>query len=305
MNKPLITVSGKNGQLGKELQGLVHFHPQFKFDFCSKDELDISDKETLHQYFYSKKPSFFINCAAYTAVDKAESDKENAYTINAEAAGNVAALCKEVETKLIHISSDYVFDGTSKNPYKEEDATHPVNYYGYTKWMGEQLALQNNFDTVIIRTSWVYSSYGNNFVKTMLRLINERKEISVVNDQFGSPTYAKDLAEAALAIVSSQSSVVGRQTSGLITNYQLPTTNFPSGIYNFSNEGIITWFDFACAIREIKKINCIINPIPTSAFPTPAKRPLYSVLNKDKIVDTFNINLKSWRDSLRECLTKL
>jgi len=218
--------------------------------------------DSVEKIFALHTPAYFINCAAYTAVDKAETEQEAAYTINAEAPGNIASLCKKNKTCLIHLSTDYVFNGQSTMPYKETDATQPINYYGYTKCLGEELALQNNEQTIVIRTSWVYSKYGNNFVKTMLRLMNERAEINVVNDQHGSPTYAKDIAKAIMQIVSAK--------------------NFQKGIYHFSNEGIISWFDFACAIRQIKHLQCKVNPIASTAYPTPAKRPFYSGLDKNK-----------------------
>ncbi len=284
--KPVILVSGKNGQLGKELQDVASSNENFEFIFFDREELDIADATSLKKSFQKYSPSFFINCAAYTAVDKAETEKEKAYQINAEAVGNIAKLCDQFNTKLIHISTDYVFDGKATKPYKEDDKTNPVNYYGYTKLKGEELALQNNPNTIIIRTSWVYSKYGNNFVKTMLRLMNERKEINVVNDQLGSPTYAKDLAEAIISTVSGQQSTV-------------------NGIFHFSNEGIISWYDFALAIKEIKQFNCAVNPIPTTSYPTPAKRPAYSVFDKAKIVNTFNIQLKDWKESLASCLNQL
>lgn len=286
--KPVILISGKNGQLGKELQNIASSNQVFKFIFFDKAELNITDKTALKALFKKYEPTFFINCAAYTAVDKAEAEKEFAYSNNAEAVGNIAEQCAHYNTTLIHISTDYVFDGKGEKPYKEMDATNPVNYYGYTKLSGEELALKNNSKTIIIRTSWVYSEYGNNFVKTMLRLMNERKELTVVNDQFGSPTYAKDLAEEILSIVNCQLSVV---------NYK--------GIYHFSNEGIISWYDFAVAIKEIKMLDCVIHPIPTAAYPTPAKRPSYSGLDKTKIINTFDIQLKNWRESLQECLVQL
>ncbi len=288
--KPVIIVSGKNGQLGKELRDIASSYSNFDFIFFDKNELNIADKSSLQNIFQKYIPAFFINCAAYTAVDKAEAEKENAYSINAEAVGNIAKQCYQYKTKLIHISTDYVFDGNGKQPYKVDDITNPVNYYGYTKLEGERLALENNADTIIIRTSWVYSKYGNNFVKTMLRLMNERSAINVVNDQLGSPTYAKDLAEAIIEIVNNQYSV---------NNIQSP------GIYHFSNKEIISWFDFAVAVKEIKQLDCIVNPIPTSAYPTPAKRPSYSAFDTSKIAGTFNINLKNWKASLQECLAQL
>ena len=293
----IIIVSGKNGQLGKELQDVASSYPDFQFIFFDKEELNIADEQATKSIFQKYTPSFFINCAAYTAVDKAETEQEKSYQINAEAVGNIAKQCHHFNTQLIHVSTDYVFDGKGEKPYKEDDEINPVNYYGYTKLKGEELALKNNEDTIIIRTSWVYSKYGNNFVKTMLRLMKERKEINVVNDQFGSPTYAKDLAEAIGEIVNGtrNPSIVNRQTSNVKTSH----------IFHFSNAGIISWYDFAVAIKEIKQLDCIVNPIPTSAYPTPAKRPAYSGLDKTKIANTFNIQLKNWRESLQDCLQSL
>jgi len=292
----MVLVSGKNGQLGKALQDVTSSNQNLPFLFFDKDKLNIADEKSLQLIFEKYSPSFFINSAAYTAVDKAETEKESAYKINAEAVGNIAKYCSQYKTKLIHISTDYVFDGKANQPYKEDDATSPVNYYGYTKLSGEELAIKNNSDTIIIRTSWIYSEYGNNFVKTMLRLMNERKEINVVNDQLGSPTYAKDLAEAIVEISSSEQ---------LAANSSPLTVHRSQNIYHFSNDGIISWYDFAVAIKEIKQLDCIINPIPTSSYPTPAKRPAYSGLDKTKIVNTFNIELKNWKESLQQCLALL
>ena len=296
MKKPVIIVSGKNGQLGNALQGLASSYQHFQIIFFDKEELNIRDESAIKNIFENYSPSYFINCAAYTAVDKAEAEQEIAYQLNAEAVGRIAKYSYQFKTKLLHISTDYVFDGRGKMPYKEEDEINPVNYYGYTKWLGEQLAINNNPDTIILRTSWVYSDHGNNFVKTMLRLMKEKKEINVVNDQFGSPTYAGDLAEVILSIVNGQWSVVntgnGKRETG-------------NGVFHFSNEGIISWYDFAIAIKEIKQLDCIIHPIQTSAYPTPAKRPAYAVLDKTKICSTFNIQLKNWKESLKECLKKL
>jgi dTDP-4-dehydrorhamnose reductase len=287
MQKQTIIVSGKNGQLGSELQDASGLFAQLHYRFFTKDELDICNNSALEKIFAEYKPSFFINTAAYTAVDRAETEHEAAYLVNAEAVGTIAKTCRSYNTTLIHLSTDYVFDGNNNQPYKEDDTTNPINYYGYSKWMGEQLALQNNPDTIILRTSWVYSTYGHNFVKTMLRLMKERSTINVVHDQYGSPTYAKDLAEAILQITANAQS------------------NFHPGIYHFSNDGAITWFDFATAIRDIKKLNCSVKPITTTQYPTPAKRPAYTVFNKEKIQKTFHVGLKNWRDSLEECLSKL
>ncbi len=309
--KNVILVSGKNGQLGKELQEISSSYKNFQFIFFDKEELNIADEAALANIFQKYTPSFFINCAAYTAVDKAETDREDAYLINAEAVGSIAKICYQYKTKLIHISTDYVFNGKGENPYPENYITDPLNYYGYTKLTGEKFALNNNPETIIIRTSWVYCSYGNNFVKTMLRLMKERKEISVVNDQFGSPTYAKDLAEAIMVIVSSEwLTVNSEKVNHQWSNYnEAQASNLKaqrdSGIYNFSNDGIISWFDFAVAIKENKQLSCSINPIPGSAYPVPAKRPSYSGLDKTKITTTFNIQLKNWKESLDYCLKLL
>lgn len=286
-NKPLVVVTGKNGQLGQELADLAPLYENtFAFAFFGRDELDISNEQQLAKVFEDLQPAFLINCGAYTAVDKAETEQEKALAINATGVGVMAQLCKKHDAQFIHISTDYVFNGQGNKPYEANDETDPVNYYGATKLAGETLALQNNTDSIIIRTSWVYSQYGNNFVKTMIRLMKERPEIRVVNDQVGSPTYAKDLAEAILHIVAGNPVKKG-------------------GIYHFSNEGIISWFDFAVAIKELKQLNSSVSPIPTTAFPTPAKRPAYSVMGKDKIVAEFGITLKDWKLSLQECLDKL
>lgn len=285
MEKPVIIVSGKSGQLGCELKDASLSFPRFEFHFFDRAELDIASDNAITAVFEKYRPAYFINTAAYTAVDKAETEQELAYLINAEATGNIANTCKAYGSKLIHISTDYVFNGNGSAPYKETDVTDPVNYYGYTKWMGEQLALQNNPLSIVIRTSWVYSVYGSNFVKTMLRLMKERSDLNVVNDQFGTPTYAKDLAEAIMQIIDQH--------------------NFHPGIYHFSNEGAINWYQFATAIKEIKQLNCNVHPIPSSQYPTPAKRPAYSVLSKEKIQSAFGIQLKPWQQSLAECLKKL
>lgn len=290
MEKQSIIVSGKNGQLGNELAELSALFPKFHFVFAGHTELDISDNAAIENIFATHRPSWFVNAAAYTAVDKAEADQEQAFKVNAEAAGIIAANCNKFQTKLIHISTDYVFDGNGSEPYHEDDATNPVNYYGYTKWMGEQLALQNNPETMVIRTSWVYSKFGNNFVKTMIRLMKERPQINVVSDQFGSPTWAKDLAATILRIIESSAA-----------NAKL----FQSGVYHYSNEGKISWFDFASAIQDLMKFGCVVNPIPTSQFPTPAKRPSWSVMNKEKIKATFNLDVPEWHQSLVKCLAEL
>lgn len=290
MQKPTILVTGANGQLGKELRALSAAYPSFNFLFLSREDLPIHHFELVRNYFKITRPQYCVNCAAYTAVDRSETEKDLAMLINGESVGVLAAVCNDHHTKLIHISTDYVFDGEGKQPYKEDDPTEPVNYYGLTKLNGEQLCLMSDPGAIIIRTSWLYSEHGNNFVKTMIRLMKEKEQIGVVNDQVGSPTYAADLAEAIMQIIGNRKSGIGNQTSG---------------IFHYSNKGIISWYDFAVAIKEISNSNCIIHPIPTSQYPTPAKRPHYSVLDKTKIQSTFNLQLKDWKESLRKCINKL
>lgn len=283
--KPMILVTGANGQLGKELKQLAPSFPQYDFIFLSREDLPIHHFETVRHYFKTYQPQYFINCAAYTAVDRAEQEKDLAFQVNGEAVGVLAAVCKENNCRFIHFSTDYVFDGTATTPYKETFPPHPVNTYGASKLEGEKQALQFNPGSIIIRTSWVYSEFGKNFVRTMVKLMKEKEEINVVNDQVGSPTYAADLAEVILQIIASG--------------------NWHPGIYNFSNKGIINWYDFAVAIKELNKSNCKVNPISTAQYPTPAKRPVYSVLDSSKIQETYGIQLKDWRESLRICLSRL
>lgn len=287
--KPIIVVTGKNGQLGWELQQLASsFDEQFDFVFTDRTQLDLSDPSTIRPFFEATKPQYFINCAAYTAVDKAESDQEAAMTINATVVGEIAACCSSFNCKLITVSTDYVFNGNGTSPYQVDTPTDPVNYYGATKAIGEQLALTNNPSAIIIRTSWVYSAHGNNFVKTMLRLMKERPEIKVVNDQEGCPTYAADLAEAIMQIVVSHFN-----------------GNNAAGIFHYSNAGAITWFQFAQAIKEEAGLSTNILPIPSSAFPTPAKRPSYSVMDVQDIATVFGVELKPWKESLKYCLSSI
>ena len=285
MSNPIILVTGQNGQLGNELKVLSKTYPQYDFVFTDVAELDITDSAKVDQFFNTYKPAICINAAAYTAVDKAETDRELALNINAYAVANLAENCRKLNTRFIHVSTDYVFDGTATSPYTEDHPVNPVNFYGESKLKGEQLALEEHPSTVIIRTSWVYSFFGNNFVKTMLRLMKERESISVVNDQFGSPTYAADLAEAIMQIA------VQAEDKG--------------GIYHFSNEGIINWFDFATAIKEMADLRCNVNPTNTAGYPTPAKRPAYSALSKEKIKSVFGVQMKDWKDSLQRCIRLL
>ena len=286
-NLPTILVTGANGQLGCEIKTIAPQFPQYHFVFVSRNELAIDDPAALAKYFAANNFFCCINCAAYTAVDKAETEKVKAFSVNAEAAGNLARLCKQYNSQLIHISTDYVFNGNSPVPYKETDAPSPVSVYGTSKLKGELLVLQNNPSSIIIRTSWLYSSFGNNFVKTMLRLMKEKESINVVNDQFGCPTYAADLATAILQMISS-----GKAP-------RMP------GIYHYANAGVTNWYSFAMAIKELTNSNCRVNPIPTLQYPTPAKRPQYSILDTTKIQQAFDIVIPGWKDSLQSCLNLL
>ena len=303
----VVLVTGANGQLGQALQSISGNYPEIDFVFCSSSDLDITKKESCEAVFLKHKPDYCINAAAYTAVDKAESEPEKAQLINIIGAKNLAEVCKEYHTILLHISTDFVFDGSNKIAYKEEDLPNPTGVYGLTKLQGEK-AIQETFDNYfIIRTSWVYSQFANNFMKTMLRLASERDSLSVVNDQIGTPTNAVDLAEALIKIIyctdqANQSSVEGRAS-----NLQPPTSNLQTepvevfGIYNFSNEGKCSWYDFAKEIFEINNVNINLSPIPTTSFPTPAKRPAYSVLDKTKIKKVFQVEIKDWKESLKAC----
>ena len=289
-----ILVTGANGQLGMELQQLAPGNPGFDFVFTTREQLPLDDLNAINRFISEHKPQYCINCAAYTAVDKAESEKELAYRVNAEAPGEMAAACKKNNIQFIHVSTDYVFNGNGTAPYKEDEQTDPVNLYGASKLEGEKLVMKNDPNAIIIRTAWVYSEFGKNFVKTMLRLMADKEQISVVSDQYGTPTYAADLAEAIMKIIST---------------FENPTSHSPltthNGIYHFSNEGQITWYDFAVAIKDIIGSSCKVNPITTPQYPTPAKRPAYSVLDKTRIRDTFNIPIKDWKASLTVCLDKI
>lgn len=271
----VVAVTGASGQLGQALQHIAGNYPEITFCFASSQEVDITDKESIDAYFLKYKPNACINAAAYTAVDKAETEPEKAFAINVTGAKNVAEACKEHNVLMLHISTDFVFDGTKKDPYTEDDQPNPQSVYGSTKLQGEkevQAVLEKYY---IIRTSWVYSQFGNNFMKTMIRLGNERDELNVVNDQVGTPTNALDLAEALIVIVQSN--------------------KVAYGIYNYSNEGSCTWYDFAKKIFEVNKISIDLHPIPTTAYPTPAKRPEYSVLDKSKIKKMFNFKVENWQ----------
>ena len=286
-----IIVTGSKGQLGRSIQELSSGYPELQCVFTDIEELDICDPAQIDRIFTDVNPSVLVNCAAYTAVDKAEKDEVMAEKINHRAVANLANACKKTGTKLIHISTDYLFDGEKSTPYHEKDIVRPRSVYGITKLEGETAILRAEIKSIIIRTSWLYSAFGNNFVKTMLRLGRERDQLGVVSDQVGTPTYAGDLAKVVLDILQMTAT---------------DSKRFVTGIYHYSDEGVASWYDFTKAIFEYSpEITCQVNPIDTSAYPTPAKRPAYSVLNKSKIKTTFGIGIPYWRDSLKICLIKL
>ncbi len=278
-----ILVTGSNGQVGSELQALSKDY-DYNFYFTTKESLDINDEKAIEEFVNKNSIDTIINPAAYTAVDKAEDDKQNADKVNHLAVKNLAKIAQAKDIKLIHISTDYVFDGKNYKPYNEDDITNPNGVYGATKLAGEIAMLGiNPKNSIIIRTSWVYSSFGANFVKTMLRLGKERNELGVIFDQVGTPTYARDLVKTILDILPK------------IKNTKVE-------IYNYSNEGVCSWYDFAKEIMRMAKIECKVNPIETSQYPTPATRPHYSLLNKAKIKNDFDIIVPYYKDSLDECL---
>jgi dTDP-4-dehydrorhamnose reductase len=280
-----ILVTGSAGQLGSELRELSDRYRQYQFIFTTQDDLDITNRGKVEEAFERHRPDYCVNASAYTAVDQAETDEVNAFLVNADAAGYIAAAAKQYDTKLIHISTDYVFDGTSKRPYVEQDVVSPLSAYGRSKRAGEEACINENDECIIIRTSWLYSSYGKNFVKTMMRLLKEKEEIGVVSDQYGSPTYAADLAEAILQIIDSN--------------------NWKPGIYHYANDGAISWFEFANEIKKLIASSCRIRPLSTEEYPVKAVRPKYSVMNTDKIVTNFGIEKKDWKNSLSACISRL
>ena len=281
-----VLVTGSNGQLGSEIQELSSQYP-YNFFFTDRNKLDITDAQSIKEIIEKNRISTIINCAAFTAVDKAETDAEMADKINHLAVRYLAQISKEKNIKLIHISTDYVFDGKNYKPYHEDDKTNPNGVYGQTKLDGEKAMIEiNPENSTIIRTSWVYSSYGNNFLKTMLRLGKEKEQLGVIYDQVGTPTYARDLTKVILEILPN------------IKNEKVE-------IYNYSNEGVLSWYDFAKEIMRMAKLPCEINPIETKDYPTAAARPHYSLLNKSKIKKEFNITIPYWKDSLDECLKKM
>ena len=277
-----ILVTGANGQLGQCLQKISSQFEEFEFIFTDSETLDITNKEEVNDFFWQNAPDFCINAAAYTAVDLAETDVEKAFLVNADGTENLAEACAENNAQFIHVSTDYVFDGENNLSYTEEDFTNPLGVYGASKLAGDELALEVNPCSVILRTSWVYSEFGKNFVKTMLNLFATKEELSIVADQFGQPTNANDLAEAIMKIIKSE--------------------KITPGIFNFSNLGRISWFDFAEKIAELSDAKIKLNAIETSQYPTPAKRPKNSVLDLDKISKTYAVQLKPWEESLEGCV---
>lgn len=283
--KQKILVTGANGQLGKEIRQLADRYTSYDFIFLGREDLPVHHFEMLRHYFGLYHPAFLINCAAYTAVDRAETERDMAFQVNGEAVGVMAAVCKQYAAKLIHISTDYVFDGNASQPYKEDDKVNPQTVYGASKLEGERQAMLYCPEALIIRTSWVYSEYGKNFVKTMLKLMKENQAIRVVNDQFGSPTYAADLAETILDIIASG--------------------KWEPGIFHYCNEGIISWFDFAVEIAKAENSGCQVQPVSSADYPAAAKRPAWSVLDHRKIKEVYGVNGKPWKESLLRCMARI
>jgi dTDP-4-dehydrorhamnose reductase len=285
----IILVTGANGQLGNELKVASRKYFGYDFIFTDIDDLDITDPAKTSEFIHKKKPEWIINCAAYTQVDNAENDHDAAMLVNITAVKNIASVIKDTTCRLIHISSDYVFDGETNTPYNELSLTNPLSVYGKSKLEGEKAALTHHA-TMVIRTSWLYSSFGKNFVKTIIKLASEKESIKIVSDQTGTPTYAADLAEAITSIISR---VIRNQVA------------FNSGVYNYSNEGTCSWYDFASAIIEESGLRCKVIPITTADYPTAAKRPFYSVLNKAKIKENYNIDIPHWRNGLQRCIKEM
>jgi len=280
-----ILVTGANGQLGWELGQLAKSYPAFKFVFIDRSQLDLSYPELFEKIIQNITPDCIINTAAYTAVDKSETEKELAFTVNATAVQELARISKELAIPFITYSTDYVFDGEATQPYPISTKVDPINYYGSTKAAGEKMAMEANENTIIIRTSWVFSSHGNNFVKTMMRLMKERPNLNIVADQKGRPTYAKDLAITTMKMIEA-----------------INTGKTIKGVYHFANMGETTWFDFAAKIKAIAGLDCVLNPVETKDFPTPAKRPSYSVLDTSKIEQDLAIDIRHWEDALKDCI---
>ena len=283
-----ILVTGANGQLGWELGQLAKSYPAFKFVFVDRSQLDLSYPETFEKIIQTINPDCIVNTAAYTAVDKSETEKALAYKVNATAVQELALISKALTIPFITYSTDYVFDGEANQPYLSSTKMDPVNYYGSTKAAGETLAMEANEHTIVIRTSWVFSSHGNNFVKTMLRLMKERESLNIVADQKGRPTYAKDLAIATMKMIEA-----------------LHAGKTINGVYHYANTGETTWFDFAAKIKAIAGLTCALNPIETKDFPTPAKRPAYSVLDTTKMEEALSLPIPTWEAALTSCMKEI
>lgn len=288
MKKFNILITGSNGQLGNEIQNIAKNYKHFNFLFTDVNELNITNYNDVKNFVTENNINFIINSAAYTAVDRAEEEKELAYKINATGAKNLKNIAEQTDIPIIHISTDYVFNGKNHKPYTETDATKPESEYGFSKLEGERV-FDDYKKSIIIRTSWLYSVYGNNFVKTIIKIASENDQIKVVFDQIGTPTNAADLAKAILEI----------------TSQTLKSDKVQHGIYHYSNEGACSWYDFAISIINAKKINCTVNAVSSDEFPRPAKRPFYSVLNKTKIKSTFDIKIPHWHKSLLNAIDKM
>ncbi len=287
----MILVTGANGQVGSEIKYLASAYP-FEFIYAGSADLDITNNDAVFEFFNKHEITQVINCAAYTAVDKAEEDKEKATAVNVQGVMHLAQACTLRNIPLVHISTDYVYHNSQNTPFIEGDETNPQGVYAATKLEGEEVIKKIHPRTMIIRTSWVYSTFGNNFVKTMLRLGSDRDELSVIFDQIGSPTYARDLAKGILDILH-------MLAQGDVSDTAFNTT------YHYSNEGVCSWYDFAKAIFELRAIECKVSPIVTAQYPTPAKRPPFSLLNKAKIKNAFGLEIPYWRDSLKAMLEHL
>ena len=277
-----ILITGSHGQLGNEMQQAAKNYPAFNYLYTDVEDLDICDKGALNTFVKANQVNIIVNCAAYTAVDKAEDDVELCYKINADAVRNIGVVAKENDLKVVHVSTDYVFDGTNYMPYTEDQTVCPSSVYGKSKLAGEQALFESCDQAVILRTAWLYSSFGNNFVKTMMKLGSERDSLNVIFDQIGTPTYAADLADTILKLLSNET--------------------FVPGIYHFSDEGVCSWYDFTKSIHRIAGITCDVHPIETREYPTRTPRPHYSVLNKAKIKSTYAISIPHWEESLEKCI---
>jgi dTDP-4-dehydrorhamnose reductase len=284
-----VLVTGASGQLGSEIKDCQHNFKELNVVYADLQDVDICNEDAVNTFVTTNDIKAVINCAAYTAVDKAEEDAETARNVNTTGVLNLVKAMENMNGKIIHISTDYVFDGTKSLPYVEEDTVNPIGVYGNTKREGELAVINSTIEGIVIRTSWLYSAYGNNFVKTMMRLGSEKEKLNVIFDQIGTPTYACDLANTCLVILSNEQNRIDKAGK----------------VYHFSNEGVASWYDFAVAAMELASINCQVHPIQTKDYPTKAKRPQYSVLNKSKVKADFKIEIPYWRDSLKDCIEKI